>query len=147
MRSVLQYCAEPWPATIEDESKLETVQMYCVRRLCGYSAWGTESNQEIRVKHDIPSIENVIRYHRLRWLGHVARMDTERLPVQVLFGWIEGKRQIERPRKTWIATVRDYVRVLSGLNNKRRTFIAWQTLTQDRGQWRDLIYSLVDTHT
>jgi hypothetical protein len=147
VRSVLLYCAETWPATNEDVRKLEAVQMYCVRRICGYSAWGTESNEEIRVKHEIPSIENVIRYHRLRWLGHVARMDPERLPVQVLFGWIEGKRPIGRPRKTWIDTVRDDLRVLSDLNNKRGTFLAWQTLTQDRGQWRDLIHSLVDTHT
>jgi len=145
-RQINQY-SETWPVTNEEVRKLEKVQMYCVRRICGYSAWGTESNEEIRVKHEIPSIENVIRYHRLRWLGHVARMDPERLPIQVLYGWIEGKRPIGRPRKTWIDTVRDDVRVLSDLNNKRGTFIAWQTLAQDRGQWRDLIHSLVDAHT
>ena len=80
VRSVLLYCAETWPVTNEEVRKLEKVQMYCVRRICGYSAWGTESNQEIRVKHEIPSIENVIRYHRLRWLGHVARMATSSGP-------------------------------------------------------------------
>ena len=46
---------------------------------------------------------------------------------------------------TWIDTVRDDVRVVSDLNIKRGTFIAWQTL--DRGQWRDLIHSLVNAHT
>jgi hypothetical protein len=49
VRSVLLYCVETWPITEEAMRKLEKVQMYCVRRICGFSAWGTESNQEIRV--------------------------------------------------------------------------------------------------
>ena len=61
MRSELLYCSEKWPATYEDVRKLETMQMDC-----GYLAWGTESNQEIRLKHEIPSTETVICYHRLR---------------------------------------------------------------------------------
>jgi hypothetical protein len=46
VRSVLLYCGETWPATNEEVRTLERVQMYCVRRICGYSAWGTESNEE-----------------------------------------------------------------------------------------------------
>ena len=127
--------------------KLEKVQMYCVRRICGLSAWGTESNHEIRVKYGIPSIENIIRYHRLRWLGHVVRMGPERLPIQVLFGWIEGKRPRGRSRKTWIDAVLDDLGVISELHGKRGIFLEWQKLTQDRQEWRDVISRLVDTHT
>ena len=72
----------------------------------------------------------------------MARMDPERLPSQVVFGWIDGERPIGRPRKTWIDLVRDDLKVLWDLNNKRNFFLAWQTLTEDRGQWRDLIHSL-----
>ena len=54
----------------------------------------------------------------------MARMDPERLPVQVLFGWIEGKRPIGRPIKTRIDTVRDDLRFLSDLKHKRGTFTA-----------------------
>ena len=126
--------AETWPAANEDVRKLQIVQMYCVHQISGYSAWITESNQVICVKHAIPPIVNVIRYHRLRWFCHVALMDPERLPVQVIFGPLEGKRLIGRPSKTWIDTLRDDLRVILDLNNKRGTFIASQTLTQDRGQ-------------
>ena len=48
-------------------------------------------------------------------------MDPERLPIQVPFGRIEGKRPIGRARETWIETVRDTPRVLSDLNNKSGT--------------------------
>ena len=66
--------------------------------------------------------------------------------ILVHFGWIEGKMPIGRPRKTWIDPVRDDLRVASDLNNKRGAFFAWRTLAQDKGQGRDLIHSLVDTH-
>jgi len=115
--------------------------MYCVRRICGSSAWGgTESNHEIRVRY--PSLETIICYHRLRWLGCVVWLGPERLPIQVLFGWIEGKRPRGRTRKTWIDAVLDDIGIISELNGKRRIFLEWQKLHQDRAreERRDLSF-------
>ena len=36
------------------------------------------------------SIASEVRFRRLRWLGHVAGMPDEKLPVQVLFGQLSG---------------------------------------------------------
>ena len=153
VRSILLYCVETWPVTEEQVKKLETMQMYCIRRICGYKLWGTESNAEIRAKHDIPAIQNLVRYHRLRWFGHVVRMpphmeksevqSAPRLPKQVLYGWVDGKRHVGRPKKTWMETLREDVLAISRLKNVRGAFIRWETLCLDRDAWRDLIQELL----
>ena len=46
-------------------------------------------------------LENYVRYYRLRWAGHVRRMDDSRLPKMVLFGELAGgSRGRGRPKKT-----------------------------------------------
>jgi hypothetical protein len=45
-----------------------------------------------------------IRVKRLQLEGHVMRMD-ERVPKNVLKGYIEGRRSVGRPRGRWIDAV------------------------------------------
>ena len=50
-------------------------------------------------------LEDIIRRKRLQWLGHVHRMQQNRIPKQVLQWNPHGKKKRERPRKNWKATV------------------------------------------
>ena len=43
----------------------------------------------------------VIKSRRLRWAGHVARMEEGRGVHKVLVGKTEGKRPLGRPRRRW----------------------------------------------
>ena len=43
----------------------------------------------------------VIKSRRLRWAGHVARMEEERGVHKVLVGKPDGKRPLGRPRRRW----------------------------------------------
>ena len=52
-------------------------------------------------------LENYVRYYRLRWAGHVRRMDESRLPKRVLFGEIAGSRERGRPNMNWIDSLKD----------------------------------------
>jgi hypothetical protein len=38
---------------------------------------------------------------RMRWAGHVARIEEERGVHRVLVGKAEGKRSLGRPRRRW----------------------------------------------
>ena len=46
-----------------------------------------------------------IKRRRLRWLGHVLRMDQARIPKVALRWTPPGKRKTGRPKTTWRRTV------------------------------------------
>ena len=43
----------------------------------------------------------VIKYRRLRWAGHVARMEESRSAFKILTGKPTGKKPLGRPRLRW----------------------------------------------
>jgi len=48
-----------------------------------------------------PNIVRVIKSRRMRWAGHVARMEEGRDVYRILVGKPEGKRPLGRPRRRW----------------------------------------------
>ena len=51
--------------------------------------------------YSAPNIIRSLKSRRLRWTGHVARMEQSRNAYRVLVGNPEGKRPIRRPRRRW----------------------------------------------
>ena len=149
VRTVLLYCAETWPIGPADVNKLETAQMSCLRRICGDRSWGPDCTPyaELRGRCQVPSIKNLIAYHRLRWLGKVCRMNDDRLPVKTLFGRIGGRGPRGRPPKTWIEYTRDDLLHLSELHGVAGTFMNWWLRCKDWKTWTSNIQKLVATHT
>jgi len=50
------------------------------------------SNEEVRNRVGMPvTLVDLISCRRLRWLGHVTRMGDDRLPKQLLFGWLHQR--------------------------------------------------------
>ena len=50
-------------------------------------------------------IGEVLRRSRLRWMGHVLRKDKDDLVRRSMEMVIEGKRDVGRPRMTWVKAV------------------------------------------
>ena len=78
---------------------------------------------------------------RLRWLGRLARMESSRMPKQLLFGELEKKRPSHGTKRRW----RDLVAV----DLKRTEMIdGWYDQAQDRRAWKALcldgVLSLVE---
>ena len=48
-----------------------------------------------------PKIIGNFKSSRLRWVGHVARMEQSRNECRVLVGKREGNRDLGRPRRGW----------------------------------------------
>jgi hypothetical protein len=58
-------------------------------------------NDELHSLYSSPNIVRVIKSRRMRWAGHVARMEEGRGVYRVLVGMPESKRQLGRPRRRW----------------------------------------------
>ena len=58
-------------------------------------------NEELNDLYSSPNIVRVIKSRRMRWAGHVARMEEGRDVHKVLVGKPDGKRPLGRPRRRW----------------------------------------------
>jgi hypothetical protein len=58
-------------------------------------------NEELHDLYSSPTIVRVIKWRRMIWAGHVARMGEGRDMYRVLVGKPEGKRPLGRPRCRW----------------------------------------------
>ena len=75
----------------------------------------------------------MIKYRRLRWAGHVARIEEGRSAFKILTGKPTGKRPLERLRCRWEDNIRmDLEEIGISAGN-------WVHSTQDRDYWRALV--------
>jgi len=63
--------------------------------------WRELHNEELNDLYCSPNIIKVIKSRRMRWAGHVARMEKRRGVYRVLVGKPEGKKPLGRPRGGW----------------------------------------------
>jgi hypothetical protein len=59
--------------------------------------WRILTNKEIYATLKKPTITQAMRQHRLRWFGHVQRMEENRIPKRVLYMNLETTRPTGRP--------------------------------------------------
>jgi hypothetical protein len=75
----------------------------------------------------------LIKSRRLRWTGHVARMEEGSSVFKILTGKPAGKRPLERPRRRWEDDIRmDLEEICINAGN-------WFDSIQDRNYCRALV--------
>jgi hypothetical protein len=67
----------------------------------GITELDKEKNRYIREKTGAENIVKEIKQYHEKWLQHIQRMDTNRIPKQVLQYKPNGQRNIGQPRKRW----------------------------------------------
>ena len=68
--------------------------------------WRRLHNEKLHSLYRSPKIVRVIESRRLRWTGHVARMEESRSAFKMLTGKPTGKRSLGRPRRRWEDNIR-----------------------------------------
>jgi hypothetical protein len=100
--------------------------------------WRELHNEELNDLYSSPNILRVIKSRRMRWAGHVARMDEERGVHRVLVGKPEGRRPQGRPRCRCVDNIRmDLQEVGCGYVNRIG-------LAQDRDRWLTLVSAVMN---
>jgi len=90
-----------------------------------------EKSDESRTRRDKQNIVKWINVERISWLGHLERMEEDRVPKKIFTQELEGTRRRGRTRKIWKEEVERYLQVLG----VRR----WRELVADRRKWKDIV--------
>ena len=95
--AVLLYGSETWVLKAQHTRRLNVFHNRCVRAILGvtrYQQWQERlTTQTLAERFGMTwTIPDVVTEHRLKWLGHVGRMDEGRLPKKLLFGELRKTR-------------------------------------------------------
>ena len=99
------YGCETWSLTLREKLRLRVFENRVLRRIFGpkrdevKGEYRKLHNEELNDLYSSPKIVRVIKSRRMRWEGHVARMEEGRGIYRVLVGKPEGKRPLGRPRR------------------------------------------------
>ena len=101
--SLVLYECETWSLTLREERRLSVFENWVLRGVFGpkrdevTGEWGKLHNDQ----YCSPSNLGMMKLRRMRWAGHVARMEKRRGAYRALVGKSEGKRPLGRPRRRW----------------------------------------------
>ena len=96
--STLMYGSECWTLYSRQEQRLNAFHLRCIRRILGISWQQHITNDEALQRAGIPNMFSILAKRRLRWFGHVARMEDGRIPKDMLYGELAtGSRPSSRP--------------------------------------------------
>lgn len=136
--SLLLYGSECWSLTTDLLDKLRSFHHRCVRTMCRITMAHTIRHRiptrDLLLRLNIKPIEHYFNSRFLRWAGHVARMETHRLPRKLLTGWVEHPRKRGGQELNWGRSLKN------ALSSKHlpTEFFQWSELAKDRTSWRAL---------
>ena len=134
IRPAVTYGAETWTMTKKEEQALLIFERKIFRIIYGPKyedgEWKSRTSRELE---ELSKGENIVKWikgQKINWLGHLERMEEDRMPKKIFTQELEGTRRRGRPRKGWREEVeRDQV-----LGVRR-----WRELVIDREKWRGIV--------
>ncbi|TWW56000.1 hypothetical protein D4764_09G0010500 [Takifugu flavidus] len=113
-----------------DNGKITTHTKVQVRIL-GVTWKDMVTHTAILERAQLPSMYSLLRQRRLRWLGHVCRMDDGHIPKDILFAELSsGKRQKGRPQLRYKDVCKQ------DLKSFNISLDIWEVTAQDRLKWQ-----------
>ena len=131
------YGCETWSLILREQSRLRVFKIRILRRIFGpkrdeNGEWRRLHNEELHNLYRSPNIVRVMKSRRLRWAGHVARMEECRSAFKILTGKLTGRRPLGRPRCRWEDNIRIDLKEID-INTRN-----WVDSAQDRDYLRTL---------
>jgi hypothetical protein len=106
------YGRETWSLTLREDHRLRVFENRVLRRIFQAKrdevtgGWRKLHNKELHNLHSSPNIIRMMPPRRMRWAGHVARIEEDRNAYGILVGKPEGKRPLGRPRCGWVDNIK-----------------------------------------
>jgi len=93
--------------------------------------WKSRTNRELEEMDKGENIVKWIKGQRRSWLGHLERMEEDKMPKTIFTQELEVTRRRGRPRKRLKEEVERDLQVL-GMRK-------WRELVADRKKWKDIV--------
>ena len=129
------YGSETWAMGIMEDRMLDRAEMRMLRWMAGISLRDCRSNEWVRNLMRVEAVGEVARRGRLRWYGHVERMDEGCWIRTCRDLVVEGKRPRGRPRKTWEGVLQEDMKKVGLVREDAR----------DRERWRSMLVKIRPT--
>ena len=108
--------------------RLNAFHFRCLRSILGVSWRDRIPNTTIMGRTGAPDIFSLLRIYRLRWSGHVCRMEDDRLPKDILYGQLpSAPRLVSHPKLRYKDVLKRDLKALN-VNTKKLGTI-------DTGAW------------
>ena len=132
--STLLYSSESWSMYARQENRLESFHLRCLRRVLGITWQDKVTNAAVLEQAGSLSMHLMLSQRRLRWLGHVHRMEDGRIPKDILFGELAmGRRPVGRPAPRFKDVCKRDLK-LTDINTD-----SWESLAEDRSGLRQAV--------
>ena len=98
------YGCEAWSLSLKEECRVRVFENRILRRVFGpkrddNGEWRKLHHEELHSLYHSPNIVRVIKSRKLRWEGHIARMEEGKSVFKILTGKPTGKIPLGRPRR------------------------------------------------
>lgn len=132
--STLLYSIETCSLYASQERRLNSFHLRCLRRIMSIKWEDRISNSDVLNRAKSSSIHGILSQRRLRWLGHVYRMDDGRLPKDILYGELAtGARSVGRPKLRYKDVCK---RDMKSTDIKHDS---WEALAANRAGWKTAV--------
>jgi len=105
IRPVVSYGAEAWTLTKKEEQAVLIFERKIFRKMYGPKyenrEWKSRTNRELKEMSKGENIVKWIKGQRISCLGHLERMEEDRMNKEIFTPELEGTRRRGRPRKRW----------------------------------------------
>src|SRR6266403_3425972 len=110
--SILNYGCESWTWNKAMHKKVNAFEFWYYRRMLKISWRDKVKNEDIlkRLQKRLHFVEDMMK-RKLRYAGHVLRGSSGLSLLQILEGYVEGKRKVGRPRRTWLKDIIEWTGV------------------------------------
>ena len=106
----LCYQSQTWTMTKAHIRKINTCEMRCLRRAANLTIRDRVKNEHIRQLVGTTPCSKYIQRQKIKWFGHVVRMEDQQLPAQAFYQRRSAVRARGRPRRRWIDDISEIVK-------------------------------------
>src|SRR3989442_5930092 len=115
--------------------KVNALELGCYRRILKISWRDRIKNEEIlkRLQKRLYFVEDMMK-RKLRYAGHVLRGSSGLSHLQILEGFVAGKRKVGTPRRTWMKDIIEW----TGLGDYGKV----KRAAEERKSWKLIVVDL-----